>query len=751
MFCGHCGNQISEDTRFCPACGKQVAPAQTPVSAPSSAGAVPTAAAVATAAAGVANMTEPASPSVDINSFKVSAENAVQGAPVSTPSAVDAGVYNNPTVQNATTGTPVTNPSAVDAGVYNNPTVQNATTGTPVTNPSAVDAGVYNNPTVQNTTNSTAATAPSGSSFAQVSFDSVASAIPKPKFRFKPFLFSGIAVVLVAAIVTGVVLIRKNKNKVEPSEAKAAAVALYDTLSENSTPAEKTKALSEVYGVLTADKATGSEAEVGLNISDEMIATLESLMASSGAQGFDMDWLKSLSVALKTNTVDNKNQIIATLYVAGDRLLDAEAVLDIQSNTMYVGVPTLSSTYISIPLDAFDSLMAFMEGYEEMDSLLSNPESYMVETIINSVLSDPEFRATLPTEEEFLDFLNRYADIIVNNLPFDSQNSTTITVGSIAEAVTEYTLNATEKDIQELTVAILTALKTDPMITGYMERMADYIEKTLSESMDNLATEYADAMDQAISEVQKEKATDKTLFTFTRYVDSENKIAGRKLIIENAVTEKERNPVVSDRNNNNTAASNKAKDMEIYHAIAKNAGNYESTFEVADEFRISGKGTISDNKKTGTYTISAGKGETFTYKLRDFIIDSRGINGSIIVDLPREATGELMDNEMFSSIVSGMDMGIELKFTSSDISFRLDVNLVSGNKTIFGVFFSNTLTSVSSIRIPSDTVSVDDIDSWVYTIDQDRLMSLMQKSPFKGILGAATNMNSMAQMDSYYG
>lgn len=722
MFCGHCGNQLSDNVKFCPACGKPVAQEQTPSVASPSVGAAPTAAAVATAVSGTSAPAEAVTPEANVNAFKVTAENAVQGASNGTPAnpVVDAAVYNNPTVQSAVNST---TPSAVDAGVYDNPTVQNAVDGA----------------------------APADSTFAQVSFDTPASVIPKPKFRFKAFLFSGIAVVLAATIVTSVALIKKNKNKVEPSEAKAAAVALYDTMSENSTPAEKTKALSDVYGLLTSQNSTGAEAKVGLNVSDEMITTLESLLASSGMSGFDMDWLQSMSVALKINSVDNKTQIIATLYNGNNRLLDAEAILDIQNNTLYLGVPTLSSTYISMPLDALDSMMAFMEGYEEMDSLLSNPESYLTESIINSVLSDPEFLETLPTEEEFLDFLNRYVDIIVAELPFDSEKSTTLTVGSITETVTEYTLDASENDLKNLTIAILTSLKTDPMITGYMDRLADYVANTLSTSAGDIASEYADAIDEAINEVQNEQATDKTVFTFVRYVDGNNDIAGRKLIVDEDMlgAEEEKNAVTSSRNENGvTLPPASQKVTVLYHAIAENAGNYESTFEVADKLTISGKGTISDNKKTGTYIISAGEGESFTYRLRDFVIDSRGINGSIIIDLPKEAAQELMDNELLSSLVSGMDMGIELKFTSSDISFRIDINLVAGNNTIFGAYFSSTLTSVSSIRIPSNTT--DDINSWSNTINQDSLMALLGKSPFKEIMNAVTSMNSMAQMDSYY-
>lgn len=723
MFCGHCGNQLSDNVKFCPACGNPVASNQETNSASPSVAAAPTAVTVATAVSGTSEAAEAVTPAVDINAYKVTAENAVQGA----------------------AGTPAT--PVVDAAVHNNPTVQSAVESTV---PSAVDAGVYNNPTVQNAANGTA---PADPSFAQVTFETPASVIPKPKFKFKPFLFSGIAVVLVAAIVTGAVLIKKNKNKVEPSEAKAAAVALYDTMSENSTPAEKTKALSEVYGLLTSKNATGAEGKVGLNISDKMITTLESLMSSSGMSGFDLDWLKSMSVALKINSVDNKTQIIATLYNGNNRLLDGEAILDTQNNTLYLGVPTLSSTYISMSLDALDSIMAFMEGYEEMDSLLSNPEAYMVESIINSVLSDPEFLETLPTEEEFLEFLNRYADIIVKELPFDSQKSTTITVGSITEAVTEYTLDATEKDIQNLSIAVLTSLKTDPMITGYMDRLTDYVENTLSTSAGDIAGEYADALDETINEVQSAKASDNVLFTFVRYVDGENNIAGRKLIVEeNAVSNDKTEASVESVKPDSivTTPSKSQKVVAIYHAIAKNAGNYESTFEVADKFKISGKGTISGNKKTGNYTISAGEGEVFSYRLRDFVIDSRGINGSVIIDLPKEATQDLMDNELFSSIISGMDMGLELKFTSSDVSFRLDVNLVAGNDTIIGVYFSSTLTSVSSIRIPSNTV--DDIDDWASTINQDSLMNLLGKSPFKEIMEAATNMSSAVLMDSdsYY-
>ncbi|MBE6737781.1 MAG: zinc ribbon domain-containing protein [Ruminococcaceae bacterium] len=546
--------------------------------------------------------------------------------------------------------------------------------------------------------------------FAQADFGTPA-ATPKKK-NFKPLIIASIAVVLVAAIVLTVVLITKKSNKKNNSDVEASVGNMVSVLSQNTSLDKKVDAVMDGYNAIASKLSTGTNMQFKINLSDETVELLNSLASSEGGTNVDFGALNETTVNLNAHSKDNLFLVEAALASGGQNLIDVNVIFDVTTTTLYMGSPSLSETYLTLSLDDMLDEMDI-----DSDMLASNSQMMNMYMSLFTGEFDTSF---LPTEAEINTIVNTYADTVIPYLVNDSEVPTTITVDGISQQVTECTMDISTKDVQDILVAVLETLKNDSTVKNIIERTISFLTESGLVDADELGgfsmDQFGTAIDMAISNFKSTPASDEVIMTFVRYVDSNNMIIGRELIIENETI--------------------------LYHATATEGSNYASTFELEDDFRIEGKGTIANGKKTGTLNLTSGY-KTITFNIKDFSIDSNGINGSIIYYLEEDMLEDMldMDNDFVSMLTNGAKPGVELKFSSTESSGGLELNIVAGDKAMFGMAISAESVNKTDIAVPQNAISYKNAEQWAETIDEEAFMKRIENSPLGFLVTAMTQVN----------
>ena len=530
-------------------------------------------------------------------------------------------------------------------------------------------------------------------SFAQADFD-IVTAPAKKKFKFKPLLISGIALVLVTAIVLTIVIFKKNKNDTVTS-IESSVGTIVTALSQNTSIDKKVTTVVDGLLDIADNVKTGTDVEFKINLSDETAELLNSVVAEETGENVDFGALNETSVKISYHAKDNFMLFEAALNSGGQDLIDARVIVDTKEYVVYIGSPSLSSTYLSISIE---------DLLEEMG--LDSSSAELVKVYLPILLKNLD-TSILPSRGEIEELVDTYSKAIISCLDTDREGSTTITVSGISQNVTESVIEVTEGDIQKITLNLLKTFQNDDNAKGILEKSLSLLSKLGIDELGNVSMtniEFGLAAIISSMESSADFSSEVVVMTLTRYVDSNNMIVGRNLVVEDETI--------------------------LYHATATNGNKYATIFEVQDSVTIEGQGTVTNGKKTGTYIVNDGI-DTITFNLKDFSIDSNGINGSFIYYIDDEMMDEVFDgnSSVISSLTKGAKPGFEFKFSNSESSSGFEYNLIAGEKVLFGISINAKSTARTNISAPQNSMSIREADRWLETIDEDAFMERIEKSP----------------------
>jgi len=550
-----------------------------------------------------------------------------------------------------------------------------------------------NNDTQVGTYNDTApVTSDSDSFFAQADFDSVTPV--KKKRKKKAILISSISIVLVIAIVVSLVFVFKKDNDTLMST----TMDTLRVLNSNVSMSEKGRALANLYDSFLESSDEGSEVELRLNASDTVVSLVESSLSSYAGTDVDLSWIKDTTINYHYDMSEEIGAFGASVSVDGDDIIDVEAIIDTTTNTLFFGIPNWTDTYLYQTFDPEDM-------------------GYSAEEIMNtyqSILSGGGITEVLPTGDELEAIIDNYADIIDECFQNDKESDTTLTVNGVSQDVTMYTMDVTDVELLTAITQILEKAMEDQDIIDIIEKVTDFcVEQDIltQKEASNVTNDYVDSLSELYYDASDalEDATDETLFTLVRYVDSDDVIVGRELFAEGETV--------------------------LYHATAVEDGMYASIFEI-DTISIEGSGSISDGAKTGTHTIYERNEEVFEYRLTDFELGDYGPNGSITIYPPAEMMDSLDEGNMFSQLMSGIRTGFELDFASNEDSFGFDFNIVTGSEVLIGCGITISEYSAGDISVPENSMSVDDVDQWLSTIDATEIIEKLKETALNELIDA---------------
>lgn len=462
---------------------------------------------------------------------------------------------------------------------------------------------------------------------------------------------------------------------------------------------EITNEFSEIYGkaleALTFEDV-GGEATVKLNVSDTVVDLLEETLEEETGESIDLDWLNTVALNMDVNAKNKVIQALLALNVNGKEFISADSILDIKNGEAFVALLPLSDEY----------LKAEIASEEEIQKVLE-------------ILGDEDLRKALPSQDEFDKLLNKYIEVVFENVDSVRKSSKTVEVGDVEEKLTVLKAEIDQEDLLDIASAVLKTAKKDKELKSYIKDVAKYLEKQeLIPDADEVYDTFEEAIEQAIDDIDGTEIEDDddSVLVLTDYVNSKHEIVGRKI---------------------------EANGEEQSYTIFVREGNKVAYEYRSGEIVVEGEGTEKKDVANVKYTVKVDGDEIAYMDLIDFKTNTDYPNGKIRVSLSEELLDEL---DLDSSIVSALSIAnpmIEFNFECSEKSSKIDFNIVSGEEVLVGLTFTSKEKAPSKIEKPDSSDAYDDADEWAENFDAQKLLDKLDE------IGISTDFIGSLMAPSY--
>ena len=500
---------------------------------------------------------------------------------------------------------------------------------------------------------------------------------PKKKMKLwlKLLLFIGIPVVVIAA------LIAINFNALKGLFVKNFMSAdAYIATVEGDSLKEYYDAVTNIYakgvGTVVSSTSDGSaSAELNFSLSDSFAEML-------GDSAYtDLSWLSDITVKTASSSENGVTATDVDILLGESKITSFTQTIDTESGKTYLSVPDLSSQVIAVDGAAVDN-------------------EYSVSDII-------EFVSELPEAERLNALLAKYVEIVLRNIEGTQMADGTIAAGGIEQQCTELRLEFDKALLQKIFTAVIEEMKNDGELKDIIISLEDSGNELFGtddvsgeEVYDNFLSALDDLLDN-VNSIDGSELGDK-VFTLTDYVDSHNKIIGRKI--------------------------ETAEDGRTYF-IGKATANGKTGIELDFDGEITVKGTGNEKGSliNGDYVLFVQGSEILNFSLANFDTDSLKegkLNGDITFELGRTADYGYDSGSAFSAMFRQFAYKISARM--DDKSYSISLSALSGDEEAAALSVSGgTKNGSEKITAPVADVECtlgendanDTFDAWVDGMD----------------------------------
>ena len=391
----------------------------------------------------------------------------------------------------------------------------------------------------------------------------------------------------------------------------------------------------------------GTKGTFTLTIEDTGRALAGALMG-----GTDVSWLQSISFDSDITIKDGVEAIAGGLLLNDTKLCDLNFYMDLANMVEYIQIPELSDGYISAPIEG---TVTTSEGVAE------NSQEIM-STYMNA-LSD--LSSALPDSDTLGTLLDRYGNIIIDNIEEGSSVEESVSVDGISEDCTAYEGTVSEKAVTAMAEGILTAAKDDAEIKGLFEQWAGASDG--EDQYQQFEDAVADALD-SIGSADGEVSED-PVFSSKVWVNGDNKIVGREFaVIDGAET----TPVFTWK-----APSDGDTSALLLEITAEDSS-----------LTLTGSGTTSDGLLNGDYIFAIDGTEAADINVENLETkpEKAGYyNGTLNVTFPvaeADAANTDGESEAASNPLAGFGIVINLKSDASTDSSSIGLTVTTSGAPI---------------------------------------------------------------------
>ncbi len=391
----------------------------------------------------------------------------------------------------------------------------------------------------------------------------------------------------------------------------------------------------------------GTKSTFTLTVEDTGRALAGALMG-----GTDVSWLQSITFDSDITIKDGVEAIVGGLLLNDTKLCDLNFYMDLANMVEYIQIPELSDGYISAPIEG---TVTTSEGVAE------NSQEIM-STYMNA-LSD--LSSALPDSDTLGTLLDRYGNIIIDNIEDGSSVEESVSVDGISEDCTVYEGTVSEKAVTAMAEGILTAAKDDAEIKGLFEQWAGASDG--EDQYQQFEDAVADALD-SIGSADGEVSED-PVFSSKVWVNADNKIVGREFaVIDGAET----TPVFTWK-----APSDGDTSALLLEITAEDSS-----------LTLTGSGTTSDGLLNGDYIFAIDGTEAADINVENLETkpEKAGYyNGALNVTFPvaeADAANTDGESEAASNPLAGFGIVINLKSDASTDSSSIGLTVTTSGAPI---------------------------------------------------------------------
>lgn len=511
-------------------------------------------------------------------------------------------------------------------------------------------------------------------------------ATPKKKGNGGKIALGVVALVLVVGIVLAAfnwnsVMRFFNRNFAQPE------VYLADVEEDNVADAAKNIATAYDEALATySPKGTAVDATVTVQVSDQLISLLETALSENGV-ALDLGWVKNIVLEPKVNTYENTMQVDVGVGLNSTKVATVSMVWDMDTQTMWVGVPELHKTFVE--MDATEVL-----GYEAEE---------MAETMAMSQQMTAQLMEVMPTGQQLEKLINTYFGIVMDGITDVEKSSETMEVGGLEQKLTVLTAQLSQKDVVKLAKALLKQAQDDEIIEDIMDDLSDYMSTAnggedidLHDAFTYSVDDMLEQLDYAMDEAESGK-----FITIETYLDNKDNIAGR------------------------TSTVHMDGEKVKTHYITVTEGK-EYAFEAElGTVSITGEGIIDGEKRTGSYTLTESGTDYVTVEIEDFLCTDEGqITGTVRL-IPTATTYEMMDLPAATAGILGQ---AALALTMDADSVTLGVE--SGSSELLSITLSGQASKPSQVALPEGVSTEDSAggQKWLSELDFDSVLANLKKA-----------------------
>lgn len=503
-----------------------------------------------------------------------------------------------------------------------------------------------------------------------------------------------IALILIALVlVAGIVLAALNwksitrffsRNFGEPTD------YLVDV--EKDSAADAAKTLADAYDqALASYHPEGSSADttVTLEMGDTLMSLLSTALSQSGVE-MELDWVQSITLTPQVDVYEDTMRVDLGVGINGTGLATLSVIWDMESQTIYIGVPELHDTYIQ------------MDARE----ILGEEAAAVAETMAMSREMNEAVMAALPSGSELEALITRYVGIVLDQLSDAEKETETVKLGGLEQELLVMTVELSQKDILKLAEAVLEEAQDDAALEDILDGFSDMVNEmnTLygGENVD-LYTDFANAVDEALYELEYlvDEVSGGDFITIETFLDSKDTIVGRTVTVEA-----------------------EGEEIEIYYITVTEGGEFAFKAEAAT-VRIEGEGTIEKGKRTGAYVLSESGTDYVTLEIEDYVqAEDDSVTGTFRL-IPESIVYEMMDMDASVAGILG-SAALELGLTGDSVRIAIE----AAGSELLALRLSGQTAKPSPIALPEGVSTEDDAGGmqWLTELDFEAVLSNLEKA-----------------------
>lgn len=504
---------------------------------------------------------------------------------------------------------------------------------------------------------------------------------------------------------------------------------------ENQSIGALSDTIAGAYGsLLNTAAGEGSGAarmELELEIGDEVMAMIETVLAQSGAEA-DLSWLNSVMIALDSNVQDNMAGVDLGIGLSDKQILTLSMIMDMESQKAWFGIPELNKQFIAMDLSDY------------MDDLQSNLQSATA-SIEQMQAAIEEMQDVLPSEETVAKLLDKYLDIVLDSIDDVEKDTETKRIDGVSQKLTVLTITVDEEDLYDIVIAVLEEARKDKDIEAIVNDISDYYNDKPNVSYEDidLYDEFVSAIDELLEELEyvDVDSDSDNYIEIVDYIGKSDKVVGREF----------------------TLCSDGQKMELLNYLTVQDGKDFAFEMEIPSvEFELEGSGSEKSNKLNAEFEISYAGMDIAEIDVIDFDskkLDDGYLNGTLQISPSADLIDMVLGSRDLSASMMSIveEIALELKFEGSETQSKIGINLISDNELLVGLALGLMEKQAEKVSPPEDAVDISAMDEeaqaalmeWLENVDFDTLIGSLKDA---GVPDEYTDvLEELLNSDGFFG